>query len=270
MSRQPVLHRKMRPARAFVVLGDHGLRAVDHQLEAVLHRDEVEDVHRLRVAIRHLRAVAWAFGPILGNHRKARWKRTLCEMADAAGPVRDWDVFLAETLAPALEKQPDDPVLAALVATAQERRSVARDEMMTSLSRYRQSPLPVLYRDLIHIASARSGSRLKTFAPRRIRKARRRVRELARVARDGQTDHVHQLRIGNKRLRYAIEALSDVLPRRYRKRLRKKLVRRQSELGALIDGAVARRLMAECLGCAAAAPQTPAEAPAAPRNDLRQ
>ncbi|MNW19691.1 CHAD domain protein [compost metagenome] len=53
-------------------------------------------------------------------------------------------------------------------------------------------------------------------------------------------------------MRYAIEALSDVLPKRYRKRLRKQLEARQGELGAVIDASVARRLMAECLGVSTA------------------
>lgn len=250
MSRQSVLHRKMRPAAAFVALGDRGLRAVDDHLDALQHRDQIEDVHALRVAVRHLRAVAWAFGPLLPTPVKARWKQALHDVADAAGDVRDWDVFLAETLAPALDQQPGDPVLSALVDESRVRRAAAHTLMMARLSRYRQSPLPTLKRDLLHLADRTGGGRLGAFAQRRIRKARRRVRERARIARDGQTLHIHKLRIGNKRLRYAIEALSDVLPGRYRTRLRKKLVARQGDLGAVIDGAVARRLMCECLAIA--------------------
>jgi len=250
MNRQPVLHRKMRPAAAFVVLAETGLEAVHAQLDALQHRDEVEDVHALRVAVRHLRAVTWAFGPVLPESVKTRWKAALHDVADAAGDVRDWDVFIAETLAPALAQQPQDPVLAALVDIAQSRRTVAHAAMMTRLSRYRQAPLPTLKRDLAHLQARGGKGRLRTFAPKRIRKARNKVRDLARVARDGRTEHVHQLRIGNKRLRYAIEALSDVLPGRYRNKLRKALVARQSELGAVIDGAVARRLMCECLDVA--------------------
>lgn len=247
MGRQPVLHRKMRPATAFVALGESGLKAVHDRLDALQHRDEVEDVHELRVAVRHLRAVAWAFGPVLPSEVRDRWKQALHDVADAAGDVRDWDVFIADTLAPALEKQPEDGMLMALIETAQARRTLAHAEMMTRLSRYRQSPLPTLKRDLLHLSARDAKGRLENFAPKRIRQARDKVRRQARIARDGKTAHVHKLRIGNKRLRYAIEALSDVLPGRYRKRLRKKLVARQSELGAVIDAAVARRLLCACL-----------------------
>jgi len=251
MSRPPVLHRKMRPMAAFATLGDEGLRNVDDRLNVLLHRDEVEDVHALRVAVRHLRAVTWAFGPILPQVIKVRWNQALRDVADAAGAVRDWDVFVAETLQPALALQPDNPVLTALIDTAHVRRAEAQVTMIAKLSEYRQAPLPTLHRDLLHLSDPRhrhgDHGRMVSFAPRRIRKARGRVRELARVARDGQTEHVHKLRIGNKRLRYAIEALADVLPDRYRKRLHHKLIAQQTELGAVIDDAVARRLMCECL-----------------------
>lgn len=247
MPRSPVLHRKMRPAEAFVDLATQGLRTLEDLLNTLLHRDEVEDVHALRVAARNLRAVAWAFGPVQPPRVRERWKQALRDVADAAGSVRDWDVFIAETLAPALAQQPEDPVLLALIETAQARRATARDAMTARLSQYRQAPLPTLHRDLLHLAARTPGGRLGPFARQRIRKARAHVRDLAHAARDGKTERVHKLRIGNKRLRYAIEALSDVLPGRYRKRLRKKLVARQVRLGSIIDAAVARRLMAECL-----------------------
>lgn len=247
MSPPPALHRKMRPVAAFVALGEHGLRAIDDHLDTLQHRDEIEDVHALRVAVRHLRAVIWAFGPVLPSPVRVRWTQALHDVADAASSVRDWDVFIAETLAPALTLQPGDPVLTALVETAQARRTASHQAMLPRLSHCRELPLPTLNRDLGHLADWESAGRMGTFAPGRIRQARRRVRKLARIARDGQTEHVHRYRIGNKRLRYAIEALADVLPRRYRKRLRKKLISRQTELGAIIDGAVARRLICECL-----------------------
>ena len=123
MSRPPELHRKMRPVAAFVMLGGSGLRIVEAQLDALLQRDIAEDVHALRVAVRHLRAVTWAFGPILPHAIRERWKLALHDVADAASAVRDWDVFLSETLLPALALQPGDPVLVALIDVAHARRA---------------------------------------------------------------------------------------------------------------------------------------------------
>jgi CHAD domain-containing protein len=114
--------------------------------------------------------------------------------------------------------------------------------MVTQLTRYRQAPLPTLYRDLLHLSSqTRHGQHGRMAALRaRAHPARGRVR-VWRASAPGA--HVHALRIGNKRLRYAIEALSDVLPKRYRKRLHGKLIARQTELGGIIDDAVAHRLI---------------------------
>lgn len=271
------LRRKMRPFAAFVALADAGLCTVRARIEAVLaggaggagdgsdvsDGSDVEAIHELRVAVRHLRAVAWAFRPVLSDTINARWKAVLRDTANAGSEARDWDVFIAETIAPALEREPGHPLLLALHETAQARRAVAYRAMMTTLSRDMRAQLGTLERDLRRLARGREkagsnrgvsdgGKRLDAFARRRVGKARQHVRELAQAAHEGQTgderiERVHRLRIGNKRLRYAIEALADVLPRRLRKRLHKKLVRRQTALGAVVDDAVARRLLCECL-----------------------
>lgn len=250
----------MTPLAAFVALADAGLCTVLARVDALLGNgpgvDDVEAIHDLRVAVRHLRAVAWAFRPVVADAVSARWKSVLHDTADACGETRDWDVFFAETLAPAIAREPAHPVLLALIDAARTRRAAAHDVMMTKLSRDMRERLGTLERDVRRMARmmATAGrkrrddtAQLDAFAQRRVRKARRRVRALARTARDGKTEHVHRLRIGNKRLRYAIEALADVLPRRLRKRLHKKLVRRQTALGAVVDDAVARRLLCECL-----------------------
>ena len=243
------LHRQTSPAAAFVALTEAGLHRIEACIDLLLQRDEVEDVHALRVAARHLRAVLWIFGPALPRRVTTRWKPDLRNLAGVASDVRDWDVFLAETLQPALELQPDDPVLAALIGTVRARRGLARETMVARLTEYRHWPLPALHRDLAHLsAHADSGpGQLGKFAPKRVRKARGRLRKLMQAAADGELRTVHRARIAGKRLRYAIEALEPVLPARYTKRLHKKLVKRQGRLGRIVDGNVARRLMAECL-----------------------
>lgn len=255
----------MTPSAAFVSLADAGLCTVLARVDAVLDgsasAEDVEAIHELRVGVRHLRAILWAFQPVLSDGTATRWKTVLRDTAEACGETRDWDVFLAETLEPALAREPGHPVLMALRASARARREAAHADMMTKLSRDMRARLGTLEQDVRHMArhmarhaalsrsagNADAAGRLDAFAQRRVRKARRRVRALARAARDGKTEHVHRLRIANKRLRYAIEALADVLPSKLRKRLHKKLVRRQTALGAVVDDAVARRLLCACL-----------------------
>ncbi|MHA7682444.1 CHAD domain-containing protein [Cupriavidus sp. PET2-C1] len=253
------LHPRMRAIDAFIVLGDAGLVAVADQLDALHRRDHPDDVHALRVAVRHLRAVCWAFAPALPKAIRARWDDCLRKLAQAASDVRDWDVFISQTLSPALDLQPEDPVLLAVHDTAITRRHYARATMLAQLTEHQHWPLPVLHRDLTHLgnggaqrAGAAAQGRLAAFARRRVRRACKRVKSLARAARSQDLARVHRFRIGSKRLRYVIEALKPVLAKRYAKRLHGKLVKRQGSLGDLIDGAVARRLMMECLNMPAA------------------
>ncbi|SOY78661.1 conserved hypothetical protein; putative exported protein [Cupriavidus taiwanensis] len=261
----PKLRRKARPAAAFAALAQASLARIDACLDPLQRRDDPEDLHQLRIALRRARAVVWAMGPALPRQERDRWKRDLRTLARATTTVRDWDVFLAETIGPARELEPQDTILAAIADTARQRRETARAAMLATLATYRDWPLPALHRDLAHLAqlAARArgdGARLATFARRRVRRGRKQLRALARHARKGDPAAVHAQRIAGKRLRYVIEALAPVLPARYTRRLHGKLVKRQARLGRQVDGIVARRLMAECLDLQA----MPDEAPPLP------
>jgi len=274
------LTRKMPPGQAFVTLAADGLAAIEASLDHLVQRDDAEDVHALRIAIRQLRARLWIFIPLLPQRVSERWKTWLRELARAASPVRDWDVFLAETLQPALGKEPGDPTLASLCALACERRAAAREAMLVKVRSFRTRPLPRMHADLLHVArlgTAPSAS-LGRFAERRLDKPaktwRRKWNALAEP-RDDDLDlaalrPMHQLRIAGKRLRYAIEALDEALPPRYRERLLRKLVKRQGRLGRRLDDTIARRLMCECLAVpaegkgAAAEPQALQASPGEP------
>lgn len=245
----PKLRRKTRPAAAFAALGETDLRRIEDCIVNLLQRDEAEDVHALRVGVRHLRAVLWVFGPLLPPSIAERWKQDLRALANMAGEVRDWDVFLAETVQLALERQPGDPVLHVVADAARMRRSLARETMLIGLAQYRDDPLPALHRDLKHLPIHTDDGTgcLEPFARTRVGKARQTLRQRSLAARHDGLRALHRQRIAGKRLRYAIEALAPVLPKHKTKRLHHKLVRRQGRLGGVVDESVARRLMCECL-----------------------
>ncbi|WP_167471126.1 CHAD domain-containing protein [Cupriavidus lacunae] len=264
----PTLHRKTRPAAAFAALIQASLARIEACLDQLRHRDEPEDLHALRVAVRHARAVLWALGPSLPRQERDRWKQDLRMLARATSDVRDWDVFLAETIAPALKLEPDDTVLAAIADTARERRNTARDAMQAALASYRDWPLPALHRDLAHLAhlatrARKDGGRLGPFARKRVRRGRKQLSALTKAARHGDARAIHKQRIAGKRLRYVIEALMPVLPSRYTKGLHRKLVKGQTKLGSFVDGIVARRLMADCLEAQAMPDEAPPPPPGA-------
>lgn len=281
------LKRRMRALDAFAALAAADLQRIADALRAMDRRDRPDDLHALRVAVRHLRAVRWVFAPALPGAVGARWRIVLRDLMRATGPVRDWDVLIADTLQPALSRQPGDPVLLALLDTAQSRREAARATLLSALHAQRSQTLPVLDDDLAALRHravdgipGKANAPLGRLARRRVRKARRSVRALKARWRDLGTeadltlapaaDVLHALRVAGKRLRYAIEAVGPVLPGRYTGRVHRKLVARQARLGAQTDAASARGLLSALLsGPGADAPFEGAEMPMAPTGSPR-
>lgn len=258
------LKRRMRALDAFVALAAADLQRIADALRALDRRDRPDDLHALRVAVRHLRAVRWVFAPALPGTVAARWRIVLRDLMRATGPVRDWDVLIADTLQPAVSRQPGDPVLLALLDSAQSRREAARATLMTVLHALRSQTLPVLDDDLAALRHravdgipGKANAPLGRLARRRVRKARHSVRALkarwrelgteADLALAPAADVLHALRVAGKRLRYAIEAVGPVLPGRYTGRVHRKLVARQARLGAQTDAASARSLLSALL-----------------------
>lgn len=270
----PHLKRRMRALDAFVTLAAADLDRLEATLRALQRRDHPEDLHRLRIGLRRLRALRWMFGPVLPGPASARWRQMLGDMMAATGPARDWDVLIDGTLQPTLARHPGSPVLRALLDDALARRDTARAVMLAELRPYRDRTVPLLRRELAILqrrcaapdAAPMARSPLQKFARKRVRRARRawraRKREVAAAysttlppAEQGMPPEfaalanpsLHAQRIAAKRLRYVIEALAPVLPRRYRGRLLRKVARQQQGLGAALDAAVARRLIATLL-----------------------
>jgi adenylate cyclase len=89
---------------------------------------------------------------------------------------------------------------------------------------------------------------LNSFINARLKHLRRKVVRLAQQARKDDPASLHQLRIGAKRLRYALEFFAPLLPTRQTVALIKQLTRLQNRLGQLNDLANAGALLMDCAG----------------------
>ena len=89
---------------------------------------------------------------------------------------------------------------------------------------------------------------LLQFADRRLRRLLKRILELADAARVDYPPSLHMLRIGIKRLRYAIEFFGTMLPGKSGDAAVKRLAGLQEELGQLNDLASAGTLLMVCAG----------------------
>ena len=172
----------------------------------------VAAVHQLRVSTRRLRAALALFESVLPRRTSARMNEELGWLGRTIGPVRDLDVLRVDL---ARRSRELDPVLAPALTTvlrhAGDRRSAAHGILVDALDAPRTQRLVVQL-------TALAGSALPTparvacalVAPTLVRPLVRAVRHASRGVDDSVSpDVLHRLRVRVKRLRYALEAVSD-------------------------------------------------------------
>jgi len=129
----PVIGEEDVPLSADDPTGEVGRRILRAQLRRLLERERAflaspgpEEIRRMRVATRRLRATWRAFGPLFEGRTPDRLRRRLGRLGDALSAVRDLDVLLDRLATYTAGPGHADPeALASLVATIATRRAAA-------------------------------------------------------------------------------------------------------------------------------------------------
>jgi CHAD domain-containing protein len=209
--------------------------------------DDIEHVHQLRVSTRRATAAVDIFADCLPArvHRQARKK--LRRLRRAAGQARDWDVFaadLAEIPRPSAAQQPGLDFLAGY-ACGQRRASQAHLEQAAcnfpfDFERFMAETVAAIHKPHLHPAV----HTLHALAQPML--ARLRAELVQAVDRDlGDYEHLHQVRIIGKRLRYAMEVFADCFPGEFRTLLYPAIEEMQEILGQANDSHVAGQRLRE-------------------------
>ncbi len=216
-------------------------------LAAAVDARDPEGVHQLRVSLRRLRSALLVFRDQLGS-----WAGDLNTEARRAlrqlGPVRDFDVFLSETLPPVVAGNPDEPGLACLGETAVKRQEEAYRDVRKLLADRRFNGFLL---DLLTVAEG-GGLVVEGADQSLIPTARRTLaKQHKRVMKAGETFDLlteaqrHEVRIALKKLRYACDYFQIVFPRQLTRPYLKRLVALQDYLGRLNDMTVAGQITRE-------------------------
>lgn len=242
----------MAPTDAFRVIALACLEHLQHNHAGAVGSDDPEYIHQMRVAARRLRAALRIFRPLLAPRIEAQLLPPLHELMALLGAARDRDVLLTEIAAPVMQALPGEPRLAALVGIVTEDRYHARARAIGVLraptfGRLMLLAATILHRELRAPVAAAPDS-LLDFARQRLRRLKRRVARLAKAARIDDPASLHALRIGVKRLRYALEFFAPLLHRRRTPALLQGLADLQDTLGQLNDLANAGQLLMNCAG----------------------
>jgi inorganic triphosphatase YgiF len=225
---------------------------------AALDGGDPEGVHQMRVAIRRLRSGFSVFGRLIDPTRRAWLSDRAKTIVSSLGAARDWDVFLAELLAPVRAARPDDAGLSRLAAAAEAARQKGYAQARAAIearayTRYilqlghwieacgwRDQPtergVTWLDRPIVEFATH--------LLDKRLRKALKRGDDFAQLS----TDERHRLRIALKKLRYATEFFEALYTKKHTKPYLAALKDLQDGLGHLNDVAVAQRLLDSLVG----------------------
>lgn len=237
------------------------LRQIEANADGVAHEDDPEWVHQLRVGVRRLRAALAIARPLLVPGVTDALGSELRWLANALGPARDLDVFVATTLpalraglARALEATTEvDAIVATLAAQAAAQRDAARVEARAAVASPRFQRILLAAGQLA--AQPPLGESATTTRPSALSFARavlkRRHARLLRAGThlaDGSPSERHALRIAAKKLRYATEFLAPCFPGKRLRVYRDALASLQDVLGELNDGSVATALATQLAG----------------------
>jgi CHAD domain-containing protein len=165
--------------------------------------DDIEGVHRMRVATRRLRAALRVFEAALPSEAGSV-RAELTWLGQTLGTVRDLDVQLA-TLRTLMQDAP----LQAVVDILEARRAPAHQALRRALASPRYAALVAQLQALR--GSPGSQALAKEEVPNLVRRSQRRFRHTAREAEQRATAaRLHRARIRAKQLRYSLEFVADL------------------------------------------------------------
>ena len=165
---------------------------------------EIEDLHQMRVAIRRLRALLRAAGPLLNPEWTEPLRAELAWAGGLLGPARDLDVQAAYFRAEAATlKSRDRRPLERFIEQLRREREVAQRVLVDGLRSPRYMELiATLTRATRALPLVASDQTLSHIAARQFRKLRKSMKQIGRSPTDAE---LHRIRIKTKRARYASE-----------------------------------------------------------------
>ena len=204
-----------------------------------------EFLHQSRVALRRLRS-AWALLDLQAQGPLREWLDGLRRLGTALGAARDWQV-LAQTVhtVPVLQGPASPESIAALRTAVDQAATQARLDVQQQLQQPATGQVLLQGLRWLHLdgGQALSGLAARKVGDRALTRAHRAVARLARLWPTLDVPARHTLRKRTKRLRYEVEFLAALYPRRRVATYRAVLQRLQEELGILNDAAVADTLL---------------------------
>lgn len=181
----------------------------------VLHpSDDVEPVHRMRVASRRLRAALSVFQSILPKKKIKCWKKEIRRIGRALGKARELDmhILFLQAAARKLKKDSCAADTEKIIQSLNHSRRKAQKKIEKLLKGFEvKKRLPGLRKSLDRLSSRAQRQLTHTFSSQRNEFIQKRLDRLLQfepyVSKPESIHELHKMRIAAKNLRYALEIL---------------------------------------------------------------
>ncbi len=251
-SRLPALDRNTGAHTAFRMIAWECLDHLQRNQPMVLHGDNVEGVHQMRVALRRLRSAIAVFHQIVSKERCIGILNELRWITEILGAARDLDVFITQTLPPMLTSLPHQPGLLHLNEKALASKAQAYAEARAAIHSQRYQRMILTLGSWLENEHWRQDTSrdpgvinlANSVLEKRFKALRRHGQRLVQM----HPEERHATRIAAKKLRYAAEFFAGIYPSNRTRRFIQSLVQLQDVLGALNDIDVTEHLLQRLTG----------------------
>jgi triphosphatase len=227
------------------------LQHFQDNLGGAMVSDDAEYLHQMRVALRRLRVVLRMAEKLGFDSQLAELIGATAVMCVALGRVREWDVFIAETVQPICKRMAGHGGLQALLAESERHRASCHAALRSETqARERQR---LLLRFAIWLNGAdwqqtgwqqtQTGQQAQDFSTRRLNKLAKRFASSGQQLSTADAARLHELRILAKKLRYSAEFFAALYDIKKTGPYLATLSVVQDVLGQINDIAVAHRLL---------------------------
>lgn len=189
------------------------LSALMQEIDGVLAAEDIEYVHRMRVATRRLRSALPLFGPLVAAKRHEAWRKEISGITRALGEARDTDVQI-EHIADFVEKlsRPERAGVRRLLLRLRQRRNNLQADVIKAVNKFQKSSLAVemaqklapldIYKDTVNLGEPH----LVGLAGKNIQEKLNYFLSYESHIYDPENiTELHAMRIAAKRLRYTVE-----------------------------------------------------------------
>ncbi|SPB14399.1 CHAD domain-containing protein [Caballeronia novacaledonica] len=222
----------------FATYADPLVHEAIEEASALKDTADAEKLHKLRVALRRLRTLLWAYRPILDEQFDNEQRAVLKFLANAAGNTRDWDILIG-----LVEDRSDEELLNVFRQNRKETADRSRETLLNSdLTKLLREAISEANREL-NTSAVRTP--LTKFARKRVSAAQKQLKKrMQHASKTGGSDYnsYHDVRKAGKKVRYLIEFFEPLLQKRQRKSL-KELKQLQKRFGGLNDVVASRNLL---------------------------